>query len=306
MREKFIDKNFNGSSLVLIEQAVNIINEMAEQGYTLTLRQLYYQFVTKNWLENIDKNYKRLGSIINDARLAGIIDWNSIIDRTRYLRKIPDYRDPVHFLHEVVPNYAHDILKDQDNYMEVWIEKDALIGVIERPCDEWRVPYYSCRGYGSQSEMYEAGKRLGREAQKHSTVTVLVLTDHDPSGLNMNEDMQKRLDMYCGEGLINVQRVALTMAQIEEHDPPPNPAKETDSRFAGYAEQFGDESWELDSLAPAVIHELVNDAIETLIDVEAFNNSVERETLQRGRLDLVSQHFNALHEFARVGNRVIE
>lgn len=307
MRELFIPRNFNGKSLVLIEQATIIIAEMEAKGYALTLRQLYYQFVSRNWLDNTDKNYKRLGSIINDARLAGMIDWNSIVDRTRYLRSIPNFHTPREFFQRQVNQYAEDLWADQDNYCEVWIEKDALIGVIERPCDKWRVPYYSCRGYGSQSEMYEAGKRLKEQIEDNEkNVTVFCLSDHDPSGLDMTKDTEARLRMFIGEyNDINVVRVALNMDQIEQYGPPPNPAKETDSRFAGYAEEFGDESWELDSLDPDVIATMVEDSIQSVLDDDIFTASLKREANNRKRLFNVADKFNELSAFVERGVKPI-
>lgn len=306
MREKFIQQNFHGSSLRVIEQAQLIIDEMGGKGYKITVRQLYYQFVTKNWLPNTDKSYKRLVKIINDARLAGYLDWDSIVDRTRFLRKIPDYSSPRQFAMIVADSYAEDLWRDQNNYVETWIEKDALVGVIEGPCDEWRVPYYSCRGYGSQSEMYEAGKRLLNKALEGKRVTVLHLSDHDPSGLNMTTDIRQRLDMFCGPNRVKVQRVALTMAQIDHYNPPPNPAKETDSRFAGYAEEFGDESWELDSLDPEIITGLIDSNIRELCDEEQFNADMQHEQRMRNRVLNVGRHFNELSAFLETGIRSIE
>lgn len=311
MRECFVERRFTGSSLRIIEQAVSIIAEMEAEGYSLTLRQLYYQFVTKNWLKNTFQNYKRLGSIINDARLAGMIDWDSITDITRYLRRIPDWVSPKDFIAKQGPNYAEDLWRDQDQYCEVWIEKDALLGVIQRPCDKWRVPYFSCRGYVSQSELYEASKRLKFETEQreddYRPVTIIHLSDHDPSGLDMTEDLQKRLDMFCGEGTINVERVALTYAQIEQYGPPPNPVKETDSRHVGYAERFGSESWELDSLRPSVIDGLVEAAIlDKLGDRDLFEAQMAEEAAHRAALLTVGRYFTDAHRFVSQGHRIIE
>lgn len=306
MREKFIQKNFHGSSLEMIERAQVIIDLMGGKGYRITIRQLYYQFVTRNWLPNTVKSYKRLVSIINDARLAGALDWDSIVDRTRFLRSIPNYNSPREFVLTVGQSYAEDLWRNQANYVETWIEKDALIGVIEGPCDEWRVPYYSCRGYGSQSEMYEAGKRLLDQHSNGKRVTILHLSDHDPSGLDMTNDIRQRLDMFCGDEVIDVRRIALTMDQIDEYNPPPNPAKETDSRFTSYAEQFGNESWELDSLDPEIITELINDNIRGLCNEEQFNDDMAAETERRNRVMNVGRYFRELSQFLETGIRPIE
>jgi hypothetical protein len=84
---KYKDFNFRSASLSVIELANSIIAEYQAQGYDLTLRQLYYQFVARGIIPNSDAEYKKLGSVINDGRLAGLIDWDSITDRTRLASK---------------------------------------------------------------------------------------------------------------------------------------------------------------------------------------------------------------------------
>ena len=307
MLEAFVPKRFTGSSLRTIERAVTIIAEMREEGYTLTLRQLYYQFVTRNWLPNKHQSYKNLGSLINDARLAGMIDWDDIQDRTRWLNHVEDWPTPQDFILEQGKRYAEDLTANQPIYQEVWIEKDALIGVVERPCNKWRIPYYSTRGYGSQSEMYEASKRLSSQASgREDRCIVWHLSDHDPSGLDMTEDLIKRFNVFEVDCDVEVRRLALTYEQIKAYNPPPNPLKETDSRHVGYKTQFGVESWELDSLRPSVIAGLVDEALQLNIDVELFERDQAAEAANRARLLTVGMHFNAAHCFIATGHRVIE
>src|SRR5579864_7879084 len=86
--------NFRAPTLAIVKKANEIIAEYAAQGFDLTLRQLYYQFVSRDLIPNTQKDYKNLGSIINDARLAGMIDWETIVDRTRELRSLSHWSDP--------------------------------------------------------------------------------------------------------------------------------------------------------------------------------------------------------------------
>lgn len=146
-------KNFSGSSLSVIRQANAIIDDYESQGYDLTLRQLYYRFVSKGLIPNKDTEYKKLGSIINDARLAGLIDWDRITDRTRNLRKNSHWDSPQSIVETCATQFQIDKWKDQKEYVEVWVEKDALVGILEQACEPLDVPYFSCRGYTSQSEM---------------------------------------------------------------------------------------------------------------------------------------------------------
>ena len=149
MREAFIDRKFSASSLAVIGQANEIVDTYRAQGFTLTLRQLYYQFVSRDLIPNKQTEYKRLGSIINDARLAGMLDWDAIEDRTRNVRTITFWSSPEAIVEAVAEQYKEDLWHDQAYVPEVWIEKDALIGVIEPICEELRLPYFACRGYAS-------------------------------------------------------------------------------------------------------------------------------------------------------------
>lgn len=273
----YIEKRFAASSMKLINSANEIIREYQAQGYTLTLRQLYYQFVSRDIIPNQQKEYKRLGSIINDARLAGLVDWNAIEDRTRNLMAFsyPALGSPSSILESAASGHELDNWQDQDNYVEVWIEKDALVGVIERVCSQWRVPYFACRGYNSQSEQHKAGRRMGRKIGDGKTVHILHLGDHDPSGLDMTDDNSQRLTMFSGHEII-LHRLALNMDQVEKYDPPPNPAKETDARFGGYVKKFGSSCWELDALEPKVISSLVKENIKKLVDNEKWEETETR------------------------------
>lgn len=292
--ELFIDRNFSAGSLALIEQACAIIDDYRAQGFTLTLRQLYYQFVARDLIPNRQSEYKRLGSVINDARLAGLIDWESIEDRTRALETQPSWNTPNEILDAVAQQYRIDPWDSQDTRVEVWVEKEALVGVVEPVCRRWRTPYFACRGYASQSELWRGGKRLEAYCERGQSVLVLHLGDHDPSGIDMTRDNRERLSMFAGftdnswgredYGELEVKRIALNIEQVRRYRPPPNPAKLTDSRFGGYEAKFGAQSWELDALSPAVIDALISEEIEGVVDNARWQETIERETKEREAL----------------------
>lgn len=285
----YVEKNFKSGSMKLILQANDIIAEYSAQGFSLTLRQLYYQFVARDIIPNKQTEYKRLGSVINDARLAGLIDWDAIEDRTRNLRKVSTWDAPNDILRSAAASFRLDLWENQENYCEVWIEKDALVGVIEPVCNRKRVPFFACRGYSSQSEQWEAGQRLARRINEGKRVTVFHLGDHDPSGLDMTRDNEERLRMFIGRHakahMFEIERLALNMDQVRTHNPPPNPAKMTDSRFDGYATQYGNKSWELDALEPKVISKLIEGHIIEQIDPDQWAEDEERESRMRDRLN---------------------
>lgn len=283
MREIFKEKRFGRDALDTIAKANAIITDYKQQGFTLTLRQLYYQFVSAALIKNDMKAYKNLGAIINSARLAGLIDWNAIEDRTRNLVKYGYDYDVKSSLEYAADSYQLDHWDAQPCYVEVWVEKEALIGVISEICRKLHVPYFACRGYVSQSEQYDAGKRFELKIDRGQEVHILHLGDHDPSGIDMTRDNQTRLTMFAGQE-INLKRLALNMDQIDQYAPPPNPAKITDSRATGYIAKFGHESWELDALKPQVISNLIKREIDQLIDEDSWQTVDDKQKADRAKI----------------------
>ncbi len=255
---------FREASLRTIQLVNEVIDEYQSMGYDLTLRQLYYQLVAKGYIENSDKSYKRVGELINNARLAGLIDWYAITDRTRNMRSRSHWDSPGEIIRSAINQYFIDLREDQPYYIEVWVEKEALVEVVGKACHDLDVPYFACRGYVSQSEMWAAAQRLKFMERYREGSVILHLGDHDPSGVDMTRDIQERLAMFGAE--TEVKRIALTYEQIQYYGPPPNPAKITDSRCKSYIEKYGNESWELDALKPTVIHDLITEHVEALTD----------------------------------------
>ena len=136
-------KKFSLKSMETIRQAESIIAEYQSQGFSLTLRQLYYQFVARGLIANTERDYKRIGNIVSDARRAGLIDWYSIEDRTRFIRSLPKWDKPQDILESAKDSYHRDLWATQEKRIEVWIEKDALVGVIESVCQENDVSFFS-------------------------------------------------------------------------------------------------------------------------------------------------------------------
>lgn len=281
MKISYRDKTFRKSSLALIEQANEIIEEYAGEGYDLTLRQLYYQFVARDIIGNKQAEYKRLGSVINDARLAGLVDWDSIADRTRNYESLSHWNSPADIIESAAQSYAIDTRTGQADYIEVWVEKDALVGVIEQACGPLDVGYFSCRGFVSQSEMWAASQRFIEKGLCHRNY-LIHLGDHDPSGIDMSRDIQDRLRMFGSN--VEVERIALNMDQVNEHQPPPNPAKTTDSRYASYRRIFGDDSWELDALDPRILTSLIRESVGNHTQDSCRANRLRKQESDRKKI----------------------
>ena len=193
-------------------------------------------------------SYNRIKKIVSNARLAGLIDWDSIVDRTRNVRSWSHSKNISSALNRAAWGFSINRWENQPIAVEVWVEKEALIGVIETPCGDLDVPYFACKGYVSQSALWRAGQRVKNRAIKGQETVVLHLGDHDPSGIDMTRDNEEKLRLFSGSRLIRVNRIALNYDQIEEYNPPPNPTKLTDPRAEPYIKDFGHTCWELDAL----------------------------------------------------------
>jgi hypothetical protein len=284
----------------LIDHVDRICRSMAARGYNVTLRQVYYQFVAQdlfpearrwrwtgsawvkdpNGTKNAEPNYKALGDLITKARRAGLLDWHHIEDRTRHVRGRQHWSSPAEILAAAAHGYHIDWWATQRTRVEVWVEKDALVDVISRPADRWDCRYFSCRGNVSDSEMWRAGRRLaGYVEDDGQEVLILHLGDHDPSGVDMTRDITDRLGMFMGEAAkgLEVRRIALNMDQVRTFNPPPSPAKTTDSRARGYIEEYGTDSWELDALDPDFIVNLINEHIQSTVDEDAYEALRDQE-----------------------------
>lgn len=298
---EYVPRRFNRNTQRVIDQANGIIAEYQQAGLTLTLRQLYYQFVARDLLPNRQKEYKRLGNILNDARLAGLVDWDAMEDRTRNLRGLAHWEDPQDAIKAAARRYHTDLWRTQPKRVEVWIEKDALVGVIERPCVRNDVSFFSCRGYTSASELWSAAQRLGEYVNAGQQPVIIHLGDHDPSGLDMTRDIEDRLNLFLHGDYdrgtvidfvdVEISRIALNMDQVEQYDPPPNPAKFQDPRAGDYIARYGRESWELDALDPLTLESLIEDEIQRHCDTDLWNTAVAQMKAEKRQIKSVSERW---------------
>ena len=311
MKIAYETKRFTPEGELVIAQAERLCDEYARQGLRLTLRQLYYQFIARNLFpdsrlvtlpdgaqtKNHDKNYKWLGNLISDGRISGLIDWRHITDTSRAPQGGDSgFDSPREFLEAVVSSYRVTKWDNQPEYVEVWVEKEALNQVIRRTASRWNVTSFACKGYTSQSAMHDAAQRLRREEGTGKKVTIIHLGDHDPSGLDMSRDIQERLRMFWADA--TVDRIALNMDQVTELNPPPSPAKVTDPRGRGYVEEFGDDSWELDAIEPAALDTLIENAILEHLDMELRQERIELEERKQREIQAISDNYDDMLAYA--------
>lgn len=297
MYQSYIEKNFRDEAMRMINHINSIVIDYDEQGYTMTVRQLYYQLVASDLIPNDLNSYKRIAGLINDGKLAGLIDWDGIEDRTREFIRRPAWSSGYSILQASADSFHMDMWANQRNRVFVVIEKEALVGVLEKTCRVFDVPILAARGYPSGTVLREfAEEDVLPALYEGKDVTVLHLGDHDPSGLDMTRDLTERLRLFCVDhpGQIDrlaIKRIALNMDQIQEFQPPPNPAKTTDARFREYRRKHGDDSWELDALKPQYLNDLVRDEIKALTD--SYEWTVRREEIDavRNKLQITAINF---------------
>jgi hypothetical protein len=304
---KYKEIRFSDERRAIIDQAIELVLNYEAQGYSLTLRQLYYQFVSRDlfpqsWADpgtgstNNERSYKKLGDIINDARMAGLVDWSAIEDRTREASGNNHWNSPADIVAACADQFQIDKWSDQPFRVEVWVEKDALEGVVAQVARRLDVTYFSCRGYASATSIWDAGQRLKRYATSGQTPVILHLGDHDPSGIDMSRDIEARVAMFMdGFGnKLKFERIALNRDQVDEYTPPPNPAKVTDSRFKNYQDEHGDECWELDALEPSVISELIETRVNAYLKPKLFKAKEREQQEHRDALESVASQWDEI------------
>ena len=289
-REAFVTKRFNSNTLDLIETCVEIMDDYAAMDLDLTVRQLYYQLVSRDIIENTDKSYDRISRIINEARLAGLMDWAMIVDRGRPTTTVPTWDEPHDILQSCIQQFRTNRWETQPYHVEIMCEKQALEGIFKPICSKWGISYTSNKGYCSQSVLHQKGKEIEKMHSIYGKQTrIFYFGDHDPSGLDMDRDLNERLKMFSGcEDIIH--RVSLSMPQIVQFKPPPNPAKLTDSRAKDYVKKHGGKSWELDAMDPRYLKTIAGRCIEELIEWDAWDEACERENDMKLALENASDN----------------
>lgn len=327
--------NPGAEALALANQATSVAARYAAQGYRMTVRQLYYQLVAAGLIPNSLPSYRILARVIDRARMSGLMDWNYIEDRTRNLRGNTHWSSPDEIIQASAAGYMLDHWAGQDVHVEVWVEKEALAGVVARVAGELDVDYFSCRGYTSTSEAWGAGRRLFDRIRNNQRVVILHLGDHDPSGIDMTRDLRDRLHLFtdvdwarrypetvnwadplevkhdavvdamrASLGLddelpLEIRRVALNYDQVEAYQPPPNPAKVSDPRAEEYIRRHGRSSWELDALPPNVLAQLIRDNVEPLRNNDALANVLTQEQEERFVLERAAARWTDVVDFLR-------
>lgn len=294
-KEAFEDRRFAAKTAKVIEQANMIMDEYEDK---MTLRQLHYQFVARDLYENTQQNYKKLGDILRNARMAGRIDWEELEDRGRRLAGWGGgYSSPSAAVRSWSHGYSEDMWTTQSVMVEVWTEKDALSSIISDPAYEHSINYFASKGYPSITALKKAADRFKRYGARDKDVVVLFLSDHDPEGIDMLRNLRETMDIM-GVTNLSVRRIGLTMEQIRELNPPSSIAKESSSRLAMYESETGTrEAWELDALPAQYLKDLIDVEITRYINQPALAERKREEEDNRQLLIKIAENFDEIVEW---------
>jgi hypothetical protein len=325
MKIAFRNTKIGPERLAKIKVINKIIGEYQRMGYKMTLRQLYYQLVSRDIIANKLREYANLSGLLTDARMCGLTDWDAIEDRLRIPSTPNSWDDAEEGLETIIDLFELPRMREQKVCIEVWVEKDALSGVLKRVTRKFHIPILVNRGYSSASAMFDAYNRFKKAREEKHKVRILYLGDYDPSGMDMIRDVEHRiLEFFIGRqadlleskgksedakilrklepelhrqvlfnsGYLDFQviPIALTREQIDQYQPPPNPAKMSDPRANKFVGEHGETSWEVDALPPEVLDQILTDAIEGLIDMEKYREVMSLEEAETDRLRDLRQY----------------
>jgi hypothetical protein len=234
-----------------------------DNGKPMTVRQVFYQATVRGIVEKEETGYKKVQVDLTKMRRDGSLPYDWLADNTRWQRK-PDTFDSVEdAIKETARFYRKSLWRDADAYVEVWLEKDALSGVIYPITSMYDVPLMVARGYASLSFLFSAAEYINELVVP---TYIYHLGDFDPSGVNAGEKIEETLRELAPDAAINFKRLAVTRPQIRMWNLPTRPTKKSDSRAKG----LGKISVELDAIEPNKMRDLVQDAIERHLPPEQF------------------------------------
>jgi hypothetical protein len=245
----------------------------------MTVRQVFYQLVARGVIAKSENEYKNtVCRLLAQMRRDGELPFGWIADSSRWMRKPDTYSSIEQMLQRTQDTYRRSVWDNQDAYVEVWLEKEALAGVLVDVTCEWDVPLMVCRGYPSLSFLHSAAEQI--EAQEKPTY-LYYFGDRDPSGVDIDRFVESSIREIAGDGIDLVfERVAVLPDQIEEYGLQTRPTKKTDSR----SKNFEGESVEVDAIDPDALRKLCSDCITQHIDQHAYDRMLVVEEAERDTL----------------------
>ena len=267
----------------------NTLFSIIEAMRPMTVRQVFYQATVKGIVEKSEAGYSKVQTDLVAMRRNGQLPYDWLADNTRWQRKPVTFDSIQEALQDTAHFYRKSLWRNAECYVEVWLEKDALAGVVTPVTDEYDVPLMVARGYASLSFLHNAAEHI---AAMGVPTFIYHLGDYDPSGVNAGEKIEQTLRELAPDADISFARIGVTPEQIRAWNLPTRPTKQTDSRSKG----FGDISVELDAISPETLRGLVRDYLEQLMPQRELRVLQAAERSERAiLLDMVA----GLREAAR-------
>ncbi len=251
---------------------------IVQENQPMTVRQIFYQAVSTGIIAKTEGEYKntvirQLGLMRREKQIP--FAW--IADSTRWMRKPRTHSSLESMLQHSAETYRRDLWDSQDCYVEIWLEKEALAGVLYEVTAQWDVPLMVTRGYPSLSYLYAAAQAIQDQGRP---CFLYYFGDMDPSGLDIPRKVEHDLREFAPDVDLHFRRVAVTREQIDEFGLQTRPTKMTDSRF----KHFQGESVEVDAMPPVALRSMVSELIEQHIDPDALARLQTVETAERDTL----------------------
>ena len=251
---------------------------LAEEHAPASVRQVFYLAVSAGLVAKSEAEYKStVCRLLGDAREAGDLAWNTIVDHTRTFYRPETFTGIESALRETARTYRRNMWVNSDVHVEIWVEKDTLIGTLHRITSAYDIGLYPCRGYPSKSYLKDCAEDI-EEADRDTRI--YYFGDHDPSGVDIPRFVEDKLNDFAPYADITFHRLAVLPNQITEWSLPTRPTKASDSR----SRTFEGESVEVEAIPPDRLREMCKDAITSHIDPHEWNVLVAAQKSEREML----------------------
>ncbi len=257
--------------------------QIIEVDPPMTVRQVFYQATVRGLVPKDEaKGYRVVQRRLVALREAGVVPYGWITDNARMVRGLNRYSDLGDFAAQAAQLYRRDYWARSDARVEVWLEKDALAGVLYPVVvTEWGLELFVTRGFASVSYLESAAEAARYDGRP---TFIYVLTDLDPSGIDIARKIAVELPRRAPEVEMTVSRLAVTPEQVASMNLPTRPTKQTDTRAKKFEVRYGTGSVELDAIAPSTLREMVSNAVAQHADTAEHRRLKEIEQLERDSL----------------------
>ena len=278
-------------STQLIDRAVAVL----EAEHPMTVRQLFYRLVSAGEIPNDRASYQLVSRLMTKARDDGRCEFDWIVDRSRPEYAPCVFADATEYARVMKRGYRKDYWKTQPWYVELWVEKDAIIGSIQDVTDDLGIVVRVGRGFLSTTKAHEIAEHFGsvRSSDLDKPINIFYLGDHDPSGRDIERDLKERIRGYMASGF-DLTRLAIHKADIRKFHLPPLKIKSSDSRSESFRKRHGEQCVELDALPPTELRRRIRDAVEHCIDSELWDRAVAVENAELSSIESFADQWSAV------------